>query len=263
MLNLLTTDYADIIRIAEQHGFSSKSEDPGVVLDEASDHLYRLGLGFYPKINAPRDVLRKLQLLVFLFLLTACSTHQVSMKYQPTGQVVGKAPGQASVSVGKFTDERGEEANYLGAIRGAAYNPGKILRTPSPLSETVEASFADALRIRNMLGGMDATVLIEGKISKFNLDFYNPPLVGVGRRTSNAALRVTVVLLPSRALIFSNVYATENGEWGWPGLTGDNTDPLDLIAQKTLNETIDKALSDPGLLAAIASAELVVTRKGE
>jgi hypothetical protein len=190
--------------------------------------------------------------LSFLALfLSGCSTHMVSMKYEPTGQIIGNAPGQASVSVGTFADERGEESNYLGAIRGGYYNPLKTLRTEKPVNQIVEVAFADALRIRNMLGTSDnSKVSIEGKITRFDCNYYL-------QRTSNAHLRVTVVLLPSRALIFSNIYRTENSELGWgAGIFGD-TDYLALFAQKTLNETIDKALSDPGFIDAIRNPQKV------
>ena len=79
---------------------------------------------------------------------------------------------------------------------------------------------------------------------KFDCNYYV-------QRTSNVNLRLSVLMVPSRALLFSNVYTTENSEMGWgAGVFGD-VDYLILYAQKTLNETIDKALSDPGLLQAI------------
>ena len=84
--------------------------------------------------------------------LGGCSTHVVSMKYEPTGQIVANPPGQGSVTVGSFTDERGEDSNWLGVVKGGHGNPLKTLRTEKPVKETVEAAFADALRVRNMLG---------------------------------------------------------------------------------------------------------------
>jgi len=85
---------------------------------------------------------------LFAMIFGGCSTHLVSMKYQPTGQLIGNPAGDASVNVGRFVDERGEESNYLGAIRGGYYNPLKTIRTDKPVNEMVEALFADALRVR-------------------------------------------------------------------------------------------------------------------
>ena len=62
MINLFTADYAEIIRIAEQHGCSSKSNDPGIVLDESCAYLLARGLAFEPKINAPKEILRLLKI---------------------------------------------------------------------------------------------------------------------------------------------------------------------------------------------------------
>jgi hypothetical protein len=111
--------------------------------------------------------------------------------------------------------------------------------------------FVDALRIRNMLSTKDTSnVSIEGNILKFDCNYYV-------QRRANVHLRVTVISLPSRALIFSNIYKTENSEMGWgAGVFGD-VDYLALFAQKTLNETIDKALSDPGFIEAIRNPQRV------
>ena len=115
----------------------------------------------------------------------------------------------------------------------------------------VAASFTEALRLRNLLGGKDSVAQVEGKIIMFHCNYYL-------NRQAYAHLRVTVISLPSRALLFSNLYKTDNSEWGvGAGIFGD-TDHLAAFAQTTLSATIDKALSDPGFIAAIMNSNLTL-----
>lgn len=196
------------------------------------------------------SIVRLVVLLPLIISTIGCSTHMVSVRYQPTGQIVSNAPGDASVTVGRFSDDRGTDSNWLGAIRGGYGNPLKKLRTDKPTNEMVEAAFADALQARNMLGTKDnSKVTIEGNIVKFDCSYYF-------NREAHAHLVVKVVLLPSRALIFSRTYKTDNTESGVAaGIFGD-TDHLAAFAQKTLNETIDKVFSDPGFVEAILRSPL-------
>ena len=91
------------------------------------------------------SIVRLVVLLPLIISTIGCSTHMVSVTYQPTGQIVRNAPGEASVTVGRFSDDRGTDSNWLGAIRGGYGNPLKKLRTDKPTNEMVEAAFADAL----------------------------------------------------------------------------------------------------------------------
>jgi len=186
-----------------------------------------------------------------VLLLGGCSTYVVSIKYESTGQFVANAPGQVMATVGSFTDERGEDSDWLGDLKGGPGNSVKTLRTGKPIKEMVEAAFADALRVRNMLGTKeDSKVAIEGKIMRFDCNYYV-------NREAHAYLRVNVVALPSRALLFSNVYRTDKNEWGLAsGMLGE---PYQLagLAQTTLNETIDKALSDPRFIEAMLNTQKI------
>jgi hypothetical protein len=166
------------------------------------------------------SIVRLFVLLPLIISTIGCSTHMVSVRYQPTNQIVSNTPGEASVTVGRFSDDRGTESNWLGAIRGGYGNPLKKLRTDQPTNEMVEAAFADALQARNMLGTKDTSkVAIEENITKFDCSYYF-------NREAHAHLLVKVVLLPSRALIFSRTYKTDNTESGvGAGIFGD-TDHL-------------------------------------
>jgi hypothetical protein len=148
--------------------------------------------------------------------------------------------------VGSFTDDRGTEPDWLGAIRGGYGNPLKKLRTDKPTSEVVEAAFRDALQTRKMLGSKaTSNISIQGSITKFDCSYYF-------NREAHAHLLVNVVSIPSRTVLFSRSYTTDNKESGvGAGIFGD-TDHLTEFAQRTLNQTIDKVLSDPNFMEALA-----------
>jgi hypothetical protein len=69
---------------------------------------------------------------------------------------------------------------------------------------------------------------------------------------AHAHLLVKVVSFPSNTVFFSRSYKTDNKEAGvGAGIFGD-TDHLAEFAQRTLNQTIDKVLSDPSFMEALA-----------
>src|SRR5262245_10404810 len=210
-----------------------------------------------PRFHKGRQTGKGGVMTVFLFasflvlFLGGCSTYVVSIRYEPTGQIVANAPEQVMVTVGSFTDVRGEDCDWLGASKGGAGNSLKTLRTEKPIKETVEATFADALRVRNMLGTKEnSKVAIEGKIMRFDCNYYV-------NSEAHAYLRVNVVALSSRALLFSNVYRTDKNEWGLTsGMLGEAYQ-LAGFAETTLSETIDKALSDPRFIEAILKPQKI------
>ena len=83
--------------------------------------------------------IRRSSLIALLVLETiGCSTHIETVKYQPTELTSSSASGQVPVVIGTFVDDRGTNANWLGAIRGGYGNPLKKLYTDRPVSEVVE-----------------------------------------------------------------------------------------------------------------------------
>ena len=145
--------------------------------------------------------------------------------------------GGASAVVGSFADDRGTNANWLGAIRGGYGNPLKKLYTDRPVSEVVEQAFTDALQARKLLGDkQNAKVEITGEVIKFDCSYYF-------NREAHAHLLVKVLSLPSHTLIYSRAYQTDNKEGGWGAGIFGNTDELTQFAQRTLNETVDKVLA--------------------
>lgn len=176
---------------------------------------------------------------VFLsLLLSACSTHLVPIKYEPSRAIVtpDKIAPVASVHA---TDNRNAGHDWVGAIRGGYGNPIKKLRTSEPIGDVVTAAFVEALRARRMLGTADSSnKAVEISIVKFDCSYYF-------NREAHAHLQVTVLSLPDHASLFSKLYVTDNTEPGvGAGIFGD-VDHLARFAQMTLNQTIDKVLNDP------------------
>jgi hypothetical protein len=151
---------------------------------------------------------------------------------------------QAKAAVGRFVDERGEASNYLGVVRNGYYIPQQIIKTEMAVSDVVESVFIDAMRSRNFLD-QKAKVMVEGKILKWDVEVF-------AMREVNAKLRISVLTLPNRTILFANNYETHKKEF--PGITGgvfQGTDVLHKMAETALNETIDKVLADPGFVNAI------------
>jgi hypothetical protein len=87
----------------------------------------------------------KLQRAFFVLLaseLVACSTTRVGINYSPPAEMAAAPSSQADVVVGRFSDDRGEPANWLGAIRGGYGNPLKKLESDEPVSDLVGQVFA-------------------------------------------------------------------------------------------------------------------------
>ena len=110
--------------------------------------------------------------------------------------------------MGTFADDRGTNANWLGAIRGGYGNPLKKLYTDRPVSEVVEQAFTDALQTRKLLGDkQNAKVEITGEVIKFDCSYYF-------NREAHAHLLVKVLSLPSRnASVFASLSNRQQRRW--------------------------------------------------
>lgn len=178
---------------------------------------------------------------------SACSTTLVPIKYVPS-RVITSGYSISTVATVHSSDDRGAGSNWLGAIRGGFGNPLKILRTEVPISDVVTAAFLDAMRARSMLGVPDsASKALEISITKFDCS-------QLARLEAHAHLKITIVSLPQRVPVFSKSYLTDNAEFSWAGGIFADVNVLADFAQATLNETIDKALSDPFFLDALSAA---------
>lgn len=187
--------------------------------------------------------------MAVMILTAACGTRRVSLEYQTPGQPL--PPLKQLVAVGHFADNRGEPANWLGAIRGGYGNPLKNLETAEPVSEVVANSFAAGLKQRGLYaGGSGGVYLLSGSIKRLNCNQYV-------RREASAELEVVLTERATGRQVFSKNYEATNVEGSILSVkTGifASTEDLRLLTERTLRQTVDSALDDPALSDVFAHA---------
>jgi hypothetical protein len=187
-------------------------------------------------------------------LQMGCSTHTFQVKYEPTREVVPSEGAAPLVAVGSLRDDRGTESAWLGAIRGGYGNPLKKLYSDQPIGSVVATAMADALQARKLLAPPNSAALrVDGSITKLDCSYYF-------NREAHTHLLLNIVDTSTNATLFSQTYKTDSKEAGvGAGIFGD-VNHLAEFMQKTLSETIDKALSDPALLSALSHRPIVPSR---
>jgi len=177
-----------------------------------------------------------------------CTTSQVALDYSPPPAMLVAPAAQSLVAVGRFSDDRGEPSNWLGAIRGGYGNPLKNLETNEPVSDLVSQAFAAGLKARGLAAGSSGgRYLLSGSIKKLDCN-------QVARREANAELEVVISESDGGKQVFSNVYRASNVEGSVLSLaTGvfASVESLRVLAEKTLQQVVDQALDDPALRGAL------------
>jgi len=180
-------------------------------------------------------------------LTTGCASYKVQLTYTPDPSLAPREES-AHVSVGAVRDERGTRSDWLGAIRGGFGNPLKKLYTERDTALVVKELFEEGLRVRGMLD-VTGSVGFRLDITLAKLDTSN-----LVNGEAHAHLTVSVVDLATQAEVYSNLYQTDNTASGiGPGVFGSVNELRDL-ANRTLNETIDKVLDDQALSFAVGGA---------
>jgi len=156
--------------------------------------------------------------------LAGCGTTRTPMLYQPT-VAIQKTIVSAQVTVGSFVDSRGEsDPTWAGAIRGGFGNSLKVLALDKPVSDVIKAAFEDGLKARGasptLTGGqLELTVLDSSGHTKFTRNY----------RSNN----IDGSILTLSTGVFASI------------------DDLRVVMERTLRETVDKALDDSALRAAL------------
>jgi uncharacterized lipoprotein YajG len=193
-------------------------------------------------------MLKILYALICTFIVTGCSTTSVGLKYAPGAGVAKVGASASPITVGTFADQRGEPANWLGAIRGGYGNPLKIIESDQPVSSIVQAAFTDGLRVRGVKTDVPSAPLqLSGVIRVLDCN----QLI---RREANVEIEVLVTDNASGQQRFSRTYVGSNVDGSLltmkAGVFGSVED-LRALTEKTLREVVDKALDDPALRAAL------------
>ncbi len=177
--------------------------------------------------------------------MASCTTVTVPMTYDQTRAAATKRASQPFFEVGIVDDQRKVDSHWLGAIRGSLGNAGIVLQSEPPVSELVKTVFNDGLTARGLRaqpGKAKATLAIV--IKKLDCSQYM-------RREAHVDLNInlmdaaTSTLLVSKPLIVDRV--TERDLWDFRRQSQINE--LRDFMNATLQETVDKALDDPDLLA--------------
>ena len=179
--------------------------------------------------------------------LVGCGTTRAPMTYQPTASVE-KSTMSGQVAVGSFVDSRGEaDPTWAGAIRGGFGNSLKVLALDKPVADVIKAAFADGLRARgaspSLTGGQPQ---LTGVVRKFECDQYV-------RREATIELELTV-LDSNGHTKFTRSYRSNTLDGSVLTLSTGvfaSVEDLRAVMERTLRETVDKALDDSALRAAL------------
>jgi Uncharacterized lipoprotein len=179
--------------------------------------------------------------------LSACGTTSVGLKYAAPPSVAQASARAQPLLVGNFADKRGEPATWLGAIRGGFGNPLKNLESDKPVAELVKAAFADGLRARGVAPDQaSAPFQITGTIKKLDCN-------QIVRREANVEIEVAVLDRAGKQR-FIKTYSASNLDGSVLSLSSGvfaSVEDLRATLEKTLRETIDKALDDSVMRAAL------------
>lgn len=179
-----------------------------------------------------------------VLLLSGCSTHMAKVEYEGSGvNSKGVTPSINEVIV---SDDRDTESNWLGAIRGGYGNVLKTLRTEEPTDIVVDKMYTDALMKSGIYDeSIDAPYSLKVKITKFDCSYY-------WNREAHAYVDVSLVDNSTSNIKFSKSYKTDQVDPGaGAGIFGD-VDTLRDLAESTMNETVDKMLTDSEFIKSLS-----------
>jgi len=174
-------------------------------------------------------------------------TAKVELKYEAPTDVT-TVPGSPPVSAGTFSDQRGESATWIGAIRNGYGSPVTNIELNEPAATLVQVSVADGLRARGFaVSDAGAPTQVSGIIRKLDCN-------QLASRDVKIEIEVDVTRPPSGVPTFSRIYSANNTEgslfsgYSW----GDSAvQALRTLTEKTLRQVVDKALDDPQLRNAL------------
>lgn len=178
-------------------------------------------------------------------LLCACSTNTVNLTYdQMQKDTQAHSASKASVIVGTVSDDRKNDPNWLGAIRGGFGNPLKILTTEKPVSEVVKTALVDGLKANGWSEKSNAHYRLDITMLRFDCSQYV-------RREAHIQLGVAVLNTKTNELVFNKQYNADNVNGSLAafdaGIFG-SVDDLKKVANDTLQDAIDQIVSDPTLM---------------
>lgn len=181
--------------------------------------------------------------IIGILILQGCSTHLTTVEYE--GEGIRTNSSQPPINKITVIDQRNNGSNWIGAIRGGYGNPLKTLKTIDPVNIVVEKMITDALKKSNLYtDSLDANRTIEIKIIKFECQYYY-------NREAYADLSVRVINNTTSKAIYSKTYKTLRTEAGSGAGVFGSVETLRNLAEETMNNTIDKMLSDQDFIKSL------------
>jgi len=190
---------------------------------------------------------RRSLLALLLLMLAGCSTTAVSLDYtRAPAPVAGARP---QVAVGSFADQRRDnDPRQLGAIRGGMGQPLKTLVLSEDASVVVQKAFSQALDKRGLLAPSGSgRYTLSGVINKLDCSQYI-------RREAHADIVVSLTDNATGKVVLQQtahadgVTEPSGADYSIFGKVED----LRVVAERTLQDAIDKALSDARFAQAVA-----------
>ncbi len=180
-----------------------------------------------------------------VLLLASCGSTAVSLDYQPSlGQ---KVPGPRKVSIGRFSDMRGESSYYLGTVRTPLGTPLEVINTRIPVEEVARNAFAHGLRARGMLVGGGGPYVLTGEI----IDLQCTQVV---RPAAYVRIRVNIVRAGTQQIIFTRVYRGERESGAYVPGSGSPVPLMRDLTSRALQDVVDRALDDSAMRARLGSS---------
>jgi len=180
-------------------------------------------------------------------VLAGCATPGDGQKPAVTSTVAKTPIAAAPLKLGAFADKRGEPLHWLGATRTGFGAPLKVLESDRPVAEMVQSAFLDGLRARG--------VTVDQSAGQNQITGTIKTLAGskVVRREVNIEIEVAVSDQSGKQ-VFARTYSTNNIDAAVVSFSAGfviTTDDLRATLERTLQETVDKALDDSAFRAAL------------
>lgn len=196
-------------------------------------------------IGTKRSILAASCAVLAVIFLGGCSTTPVSLTYNASAIQAEPARTPNSVAVISVIDHRKHEANWLGAIRGGFGNALKTLRTTEPVNEVVKKVFSGGLKARGLLASGKGRYGLKIELNQFDCNQY-------ARLEAHIRFKVSVVETESGNSIHEKevkVDKVEGSKVTFKAGVFASVWRLRDLANKALQEAVDKTLDDPALAA--------------
>ncbi|MDH3686091.1 MAG: SHOCT domain-containing protein [Myxococcales bacterium] len=178
-----------------------------------------------------------------LGLASAGCVKTVSLRYVPPEVPAGSA-GPGLVSVQTFRDARRNGPYDLGRVRGLFGNAIKLVRTEERVAEEATRVFREALDTRGLLApDSSGPLFLGGEIRKLDCSQYS-------EREAHTVLAIRVIDSRGRTLLEGLYESQQDGGGAFTAGVFASRRRLAALAERTLTEAIDAALSDPAFVLA-------------